>query len=39
MSGSVSESRNNSLRVNKSVRLPDIKNFSHSSGEDPLSEI
>ena len=37
VSGFVSESRDNSFRVNKGVRLPDINNFGHYPSKTPLS--
>ena len=37
MSGSASESRDNSFRVNKGVKSPDINNFGHSLSETLLS--
>ena len=36
MSGYVSQSRDNSFRVNKGVMLPDINNFGHSPSKTPL---
>ena len=35
MSGCVSESRQNSFRVNERVKSPDINNFGHSPRKNP----